>query len=159
MWHRLKFVFYWQGACSQIKAYIWECDICQRNKSELTKPAGLLQPLLIPSTVWADISMDFVDGLPLSQGKSVIFVVVDKFSKYAHFTTLKHPYTATSVAQVFFDNIFRLHGIPTTIVCDRDLAFTSKFWQELFELQGARFNLSSSYHPQMDGQTEVVNRT
>lgn len=72
--------------------------------------------------------MDFMDGLPLSQGKSVIFVVVDRFSKYAHFTPLKHPYTATSVAQVFFDNIFRLHGIPTTTVCDRDPAFTSKFW-------------------------------
>jgi hypothetical protein len=159
MWHRLKAVFYWQGASSQIKTYLRECDVCQRNKSELTKPAGLLQPLPIPTTIWADISMDFVDGLPLSQGKTVVFVVVDRFSKYAHFIPLKHPYSATGVAQVFFDNIFKLHGIPTSIVCDRDPAFTSKFWQELFRLQGTRFNLSSSYHPQTDGQTEVVNRT
>lgn len=102
MWLRLKAMFYWQGASSQIKAYLWECDICQRNKSELMKPAGLLQPLPIPTAIWVDISEDFVDGLPLSHGKTVIFVVVDRLPKYAHFIPLKHPYSATSVAQVFF---------------------------------------------------------
>jgi hypothetical protein len=69
-----------------------ECDVCQHNKSELTKPAALLQPLPVLSTIWTDISMNFVDGLPLSQGTSVIFVVIDCFSKYAHFIPLKHPY-------------------------------------------------------------------
>jgi hypothetical protein len=88
MWHRLKSMFYWQGACAQIKAYLRECDTCQRNKSELTLPRGLLQPLPIPTAVWSDISMDFVDGLPVSQGKSVIYVVVDRLSKYAHFIAL-----------------------------------------------------------------------
>jgi hypothetical protein len=159
MWHRLKSVFYWKWACSQLKAYLRECDFCQRNKSELTKPVGLLQPLPIPSAIGSNISMDFMDWLPLSQGESVIVVVVDVFSKYAHFIPLKHPYSTTSVAQVFFDHIFKLHGLPTTIVCDRDAALTSKFWQELFKLQGTRFNFSSSYHPQTDGQTKVVNRT
>ena len=103
--------------------------------------------------------MDFIDGLPLSQGKTTIFVVMDRLSKYAHFVPISHPYTAVSVAQVFFEQIFRLHGMPQSIVCDRDVAFVSAFWKELFRLQGTHFNFSSSYHPQTNGQTEVVNRT
>jgi hypothetical protein len=159
MWHRIKSVFYWPGACAQLKAYLKECDVCQRNKAELMLPAGLLQPLPIPTTIWEDISMDFVEGLPKSQGKSVIFVVVDRLTKYAHFMALKHPYSAISVAQEFFGHIFKLHGMPTSIVCDRDPTFTSNFWKELFRLQGTSFNFSSAYHPQTDGQTVVVNRT
>jgi hypothetical protein len=155
MWHRLKSVFYWHGACAQIKEYLRGCDICQRNKSELTLPAGLLQPLPIPTMIWSDISMDFVEGLPNSLGKSVIYVVVHRFSKYAHFIALKHPYSAIMVAQEFFENVFKLHGLPTSIVCDRDPTFTSNLWRELFRLQGTMFNFSSAYHPQMDGQTEI----
>jgi hypothetical protein len=101
--------------------------------------------------------MDFVDRLPDSQGKSVIFVVVDRLSKYAHFGAVKH--SALTVAQKFFEQIFKLHWIPTFIVCDCDPTFTSNFWRELFCLQGTRFNFSYAYHPQTDGQTEVVNRT
>ena len=91
--------------------------------------------------------MDFIDGLPTSQGKTIIFVVVDRLSKYAHFIPISHPYTAVSVAHVFFDNIFKLHGMPRTIVCDRDSAFTSEFWKEMFRLNGKSFNFSSAYHP------------
>jgi hypothetical protein len=147
-------VFYWPGACSQIKAYLRECD-----KSELTSPAGLVQPFPIPTTIWSDISIDFVEGLPNSQGKSMIFVVVNRLSKYAHLMALKHPYMAIMVAHKFFEHIFKLHGMPTSIVCDQDPTFTSNFWKALFRLQGTRFNFSSTYHPQTDGQTEVVNRT
>jgi hypothetical protein len=94
-----------------------------------------------------------------SQGnKSVIMVVVDRLSKYAHFCTLPHPFTPTLVAQAFMDQIFKLHGMPTSIVSDRDPTFTSKFWQELFKLQGTQLQLSTSYHPQTDGQTEAVNK-
>ena len=103
--------------------------------------------------------MDFVDGLPNSRGKTIIFVVVDRLSKYAYSVAISHPYSAMSVTQVFFENIFKLHGMPKSIVCDRDLAFTSHFWKESFRLQGTSFNFSFAYHPQTDGQTEVVNRT
>eukprot|EP00253_Pinus_taeda_P023766 PITA_23766 len=102
--------------------------------------------------------MDFITGLPKSGNKSVIMVVVDRISKYAHFCTLPHPFIPTLVAQSFMDQIFKLHGMPTSIVFDRDLVFTNNFWQELFRLQGTQLKLSTSYHPQNDGQTEAVSK-
>ena len=103
--------------------------------------------------------MDFVEGLPKSKGKFVIMVVVEQMTKYSHFLPLAHPYSAETVAQLFYEQVFRLHGLPQSIVCDRDPIFTSHFWTELFKLQGTRFNFSSANHPQTYGQTEVVNRT
>ena len=84
-----------------LKQFVRECDTCQRLKSETCLPVGLLQPLAIPNRPWLDISMDFVEGLPKSQQKSLVFVVVDRFTKYVHFIPLAHPYTAAKVAQVF----------------------------------------------------------
>lgn len=121
-------------------------------------PAGLLQPLPIPKNNWTDISMDFIEGLPRSQGYNVIFVVVDCLSKYSHFLPLAHPYIASTVAKLFLDNIFKLHGMPLSIVSDRDPVFTSSFCRQLFKSQGIQPRHSSAYHPQTDGQTEVVNR-
>ena len=101
--------------------------------------------------------MDFVEGFPKVGGKSVILTIVDRFSKYAHFIALNHPYSAISVARVFFDNIVWLHGFPCSIVSDRDPMFTSNFWSELFRLAGVKLQLSSAFHPQTDGQSEVTN--
>jgi transposase InsO family protein len=143
---------------ADIKQFVAECETCQRQKGETVASPGLLQPLAVPEEVWTDISMDFIDGLPPSQGKTTILVVVDRLTKYAHFCPLAHPYTAIIVAQVFVDNIVKLHGIPQSIVSDRDKVFTSNFWKELFRLQGTQLRMSTAYHPQTDGQTEVVNR-
>lgn len=155
---RVKGLFYWKGMATDIQAYIRGCSVCQRCKYDTSAYPGLLQPLPIPDTIWTDISMDFIDGLPLSAGKSVILVVVDRLTKAAHFIALAHPYTASTVAQAFLNNIFKLHGFPRSIVSDRDAVFLSDFWRELFSLQGVSLNYSSAYHPQSDGQSEVVNR-
>jgi hypothetical protein len=103
----------------------------QQYKSDHLRPASLLQPLSVPSAVWADIGIDFIKALPKVQGKTVILSVVDRFSKYCHFIPLAHPYTAESIAHTFFTDIIRLHGVPQSIVSDRDPVFTSAFWQEL----------------------------
>ena len=112
----------------------------------------------MPCQVWEDITLDFIERLPASQGQDTIMVVVDRLSKSAHFLPLKHPFTAKSVAEKFVAGVIKLHGMPRSIVSDQDLVFVSHFWQEFFKMSGIKLQLSSAYHPQTDGQTEVVNR-
>jgi hypothetical protein len=132
MLHRLWAMFYSPLARCRVRDFVQSCEVCHRNKTEHLHPVGLLQPLPIPSQVWSDIAMDFVEALPKVGGKSVILTVVDRFSKMTHFIPLSHPYSATSVAKAFFDGIVRLHGMPCSIVSDCDPIFTSCFWAELF---------------------------
>ena len=122
------------------------------------KYPGLLQPLVVPSSSWQMISMDFAEGLPKSGGKNCILVIVDKFPKFAHFLPLSHPFTASQVAKLFMQQVYRLHGMPSSIVSDRDKVFTSLFCQELFRLSNVTLRMSSYYHQQTDGQTERVNQ-
>ena len=128
-----------------------ECDSYQKLKHETCFPTRLLQPLPIPEKQWLDVSMDFVEGFPMSHLKSMVFVVLDRLTKYTHFMALSHPYTATKVANLYLHYVFKLYGMPSTIVSDRDPVFTSHFWKELMKLQGVSLAMSSTYHPQSDG--------
>ena len=102
--------------------------------------------------------MDFITGLPKSEGKSVITVVVDRLTKYAQFCALSHPFNAITIAIAFMETIQKLHGTPKIIVSDRDPIFTRNFWNELFSCLGTQLAHSSSYHPQSDGKTKIVNK-
>ena len=125
--------WYWQGMRRDITTYVQHCLICKVSHQH---PSGLLQPLPLPSLVWDDLTMDFIEGLPLSRGVDTILVVVDRLSKYGHFLTLRHPFTVVTVAELFIKEIVRLHGFPSSIVSDRDRIFMSIFWRELFRFMG-----------------------
>jgi transposase InsO family protein len=157
--HRLQANFFWQGMRQDIRKYIAQCSVCQSTKYETKKPGGLLQPLPVPSGIWEDLSLDFITGLPPSHGCITILVVVDRFSKGAHFGALPPTYTAYKVAQLFLDMVCKHHGVPRSLVSDRDPIFISQFWRELFKLSGTQLRMSTAYHPETDGQTEVLNRS
>nr|GEU37907.1 transposon Ty3-I Gag-Pol polyprotein [Tanacetum cinerariifolium] len=149
-------MFYWRGMRKSVEEYIKNCRICQQTKYSTQAVGGHLQPLAMPSAVWKDVFMDFITGMPLSKGFTVVLVVVNRFSKYAHFAPLTAGFNAHKVAEVFVETVIKLHGIPKTIVSGRDPIFVSKFWTQLFKLSGTQLNHSTAYHPETDGQTEVV---
>ena len=140
-----------------VKKYVATCIQCQQTKNITTKSQSLLQPLSIPTTPWTEISMDFIVGLPSSNGFPAIFVVVDRLTKTTHFMPLKTRFTAKIVANVFLDYIVKLHGFPQGIVSNRDPIFLSSFLCQLMRSGGIDLHYSMTYHPQCDGQTEVVN--
>ena len=152
-YNRLKHYFFWPGMKSAVREYVQTCSVCQQAKPDRARYPSLLQPLHVPSSAWDMVSLDFVDGLPRSGNSDTILVVVDKYSKFAHFIPLCHPFTAFSVAKAFMDHVYKLHGMPTSLISDRDRVFTSNLWKELFCLAGVQLPMSSAYHPQTDGQT------
>jgi transposase InsO family protein len=141
-----------------VQTFVHQCTVCQQAKVEHTKLPGLLQPLPVPSQAWEVVSMDFVEGLPTSDRFNAVLVVIDKFSKYGHFISIHHPYTAIQIAKLFLDHVYKLHGLPKAIISDRDPVFTSNLWQELFRLTDTKLLMSSAYHPQTNGQTERLNQ-
>jgi hypothetical protein len=155
---RVRGLFAWPGLKSMVKEFVAHCTVCQQAKHERVKYPGLLQPLPVPKFAWQMVSLDFIEGLSRSHNFDCILVVVDKFSKYAHFIPIKHPYTALQVAMVYMDNVFKLHGFPEALISDRDRVFTSNVWQQLFKLTKIELRMSTAYHPQSDGQTERVNQ-
>ena len=109
-------LFYWKGMRKSVEEYIKKCRVCQQTKYSTQAVGGYLQPLATPTAVWEDVSMDFVTGMPLSKGFTVVLVVVDRFTKYAHFSPLPFDFNAHKVAEVFVETIIKLHGIPKTTI-------------------------------------------
>lgn len=157
--HRLQMNFHWANMRANVNQFIRQCTTCQPVKYEPKKLAGLLHPLLIPTSPWQDLSLDFITGLPPSKGYTAVLVVIDRFSKGAYFGALLTHYTANKVALIFLDIVCKHHGFTRSLVSDRDLIFIGHFWRDLFTLSGTKLRMSITYHPETDDQTEVLNRT
>ena len=150
---------FWPHMRRDVQRHVERYITCLKAKSRLN-PHSLYTPLPIPTVPWEDISMDFILGLPRSQrGRDSIFVVVDRFSKMAHFIPCHKSDDASHVSDLFLREIVRLHGVPKTIVSYRDTKFLSYFWKTLWGKLGTKLLFSTTCHPQTDGQTKVVNRT
>ncbi|RVW61725.1 Transposon Ty3-I Gag-Pol polyprotein [Vitis vinifera] len=157
MYQDLKRQFWWSGMKRDIAQFVANCQICQQVKAEHQRPTGLLQPLPIPEWKWDNITMDFVIGLPRTRSKkNGVWVIVDRLTKSAHFLAMKTTDSMNSLAKLYIQEIVRLHGIPVSIVSDRDPKFTSQFWQSLQRALGTQLNFSTAFHPQTDGQSERV---
>ncbi|GJY69296.1 putative nucleotidyltransferase, ribonuclease H [Tanacetum coccineum] len=160
MYHDLKQHFWWSGMKRDVATFVSKCLICQQVKIEHQRASGLLQPLEIPVWKWDEISMDFVTGLPRTQRKhDAIWVVVDRLTKTAHFLPIRKDFSISRLAEMFQQEIVRLHGTPSAIVSDRDPRFTSRFWKGLQNAWGTRLKFSTAFHPETDGQSERTIQT
>ena len=157
MYRDLKMSFWLSGMKRDVLEFVTKCLVCQRVKAEHQVPSGLLHPIRIPEWKWDRITMDFVVGLPLTGRRhDSVWVVVDRLTKSAHFLPVRTDYSLDKLAELYIKEIVRLHGIPVTIISDRDPRFTSRFWGKLQEALGTRLNFSTVFHPQTDGQSERV---
>ena len=151
--------FWWPRMEVSVQEYCDSCDVCMRAKGSRHKPYGLLMPLQVANRPWSSVSMDFIVDLPQSAGMTAIYVVVDRFTKMAHFIPIKGLPSAEETAELFIQHVLRLHGVPEEIISDRGSQFVSHFWKRFLELLNIKRCLSTAYHPQSDGQTERTNQT
>jgi len=149
--------YYWPRMRNDVEAYVKTCFVCQQDKTEQRVPAGLLEPLPILEQPWENISMDFIIGLPKSEGCNIIMVVVDWFSKYGIFILAPAKCPAEIATLLFLRHVVKYWGLPKTIVSDRHGRFTGRFWTTLFKFMGSDLSFSTSFHPQTDSQTKRVN--
>ena len=154
----LRRYFWWPAMHKDIVRFVAACIPCNRAKADHAAPAGLLRPLPLPSRPWSCIALDFITGLPVSQGCSVILTVVDRFSKQVHFIPLKALPSAVGTARLLLQHVIRIHGIPSDIVSDRGPQFVSRVWRSFCKDLGITVSLSSGHHPQTNGQCERANQ-
>ena len=153
-------LFWWQSMTEDVAKYVSTCVLCQRNKSRRHRPFGTLQPLPVPDKPWQTITFDFIVKLPKTRkGNDCVCVFVDKLTKMVHFVACREEMSAKDFAELYIDQVWRLHGLSREFITDRDTRFTSAFWKGVTELIGTKHVMSSSFHPQTDGQTERVNQT
>ena len=150
--------YWWPGVTKEVGKYVDGCDACQRYKNRSEAPAGKLMPNAILEKPWSHISADFITKLSLAQGYDAILVVCDRFSKMAHFIATTEKTSAEGLAKLFRDHVWKLHGLPESIISDRGVQFPAGMMKEMNNLLGIQTKLSTAYHPQMDGQTERVNQ-
>jgi hypothetical protein len=151
--------FWWPAVARDVEEYVRSCASCQRNKARAGATPGLLQPLPIPDKPWDSVSLDLITGLPRTpRGFDAAVVFVDRLTKMTRFAPTRTTVTAEDLATIFHRTVVSLHGMPQNLVSDRDSKFTSKFWRALTAHTDTRLLLSTSYHPQTDGQTERMNR-
>ncbi len=151
--------FWWPKMSRDIERYCKSCGICQTTKSSTQRPAGLLHSLPIPSRPWESIAMDFAGPFPESDGFDYLWLITCRFTGTVHLIPTQTTVRASQLAWLFLRDIVRLHGMPTSIVSDRDPKFTSKFWRELHRLVGVKLLMSTAFHPQTDGTSERMVRT
>ena len=157
MYKDLKPLYWWPGMKAEVADYVSRCLNCQKVKAEHQSPAGLLQPLKSPQWKWERITMDFVTGLPLSPGKhDAIWVIVDRLTKSTHFIPVRMNMSLEKLAELYVKEVVRFHGVPISIVSDRDPRFASRFWKSLQAALGTKVHLSTAFHPQSDGQSERI---
>ena len=160
MYQTMRPRFWWNGMKRDIADFVSKCLVCQQVKAEHQRPGGLLQPLPIPEWKWEHITMDFVSGLPKARsGHDAIWVIVDRLTKSSHFLAIRMTDSLDKLARMYVREIVRLHGVPVTVVSDRDPRFTSRFWNSFQQAMGTKLSLSTAFHPQTDGQSERTIRT
>ncbi|KAI3776235.1 hypothetical protein L1987_46008 [Smallanthus sonchifolius] len=160
MYQDLRKEYWWLGMKHEVTKYVSKCLTCSQVKAEHQKPYGKIQPLDIPEWKWEHITMDFITKLPrTAKGHDTIWEIVDRLTKSAHFLPIRETFSSERLAEVFINEVVARHGMPLTIVSDRDTRFTSRFWKRFHEAMGTRLNISTAYHPQTDGQSERTIQT
>ncbi|GJV23707.1 reverse transcriptase domain-containing protein [Tanacetum coccineum] len=160
MYYDLRDRYWWPGMKKDIATYVSKCLTCSKVKAEHQRPSGLLQQPEIPEWKWDKITMDFITKLPRSKsGHDAIWVIVDRLTKSAHFLAIREDYSTEKLAKIYVDEIVARHGVPVSIISDRDGRFTSRCWQTVQKALGTRLDMSTAYHPQTDGQSERTIQT
>ncbi|GJY71864.1 putative reverse transcriptase domain-containing protein [Tanacetum coccineum] len=160
MYQDLKKLYWWPNMKAEIATYVSKCMACAKVKAEYQKPSGLLVQPVILVWKWENITMDFVTKLPkTTSGQDTIWVIVDRLTKSAHFLPMKETDSMEKLTRQYLKEVVSRHGVPVSIISDRDSKFTSHFWKSLNEALGTQLDMSTAYHPQTDGQSERTIQT